>query len=352
MGPYLLIVGSVLTSFLLGEGILRLIVDPVDYLSPYLVADPVLGIRIEPHSAGHDAWGFRNRAVPARADIVAIGDSQTYGVSVRANDAWPAQLERMIAKKVYNLALGGYSPVQYHHLLGEKALKLNPSRVIVGLYYGNDLVGAYTSVNQVQMLIKQKTSKRVGRRVKDWLAHHSIFYRMATYSLDGAGFFRKNDSDNQDIAVLENGSVHAGFTPMKRWQGLNLEDFKVREGLQICLDRLRAMQGLCRERGVKFSVLLIPTKECVFADYIYRNRNLKRSEVIDRVIEHEQEADRIVKEYLTKNGIHYVEVLKALRSAVRNGKIYPSSDDGHPLPEGHRIIASALEQDGRWDTSK
>ena len=40
-----------------------------------MVADPILGHRIEPHTTGHDALGFRNAAAPARAHIVAIGES-------------------------------------------------------------------------------------------------------------------------------------------------------------------------------------------------------------------------------------------------------------------------------------
>ena len=58
----------------------------MDYLKPTLVADDFLDHRVVGHTGGHDAWGFRNRAVPSRADIVCIGDSMTYGVAARARD--------------------------------------------------------------------------------------------------------------------------------------------------------------------------------------------------------------------------------------------------------------------------
>lgn len=50
-------------------------------LQEYVVEDEELRIRIQPNAPGHDAWGFRNEVVPERVDIVAIGDSQTWGMN-------------------------------------------------------------------------------------------------------------------------------------------------------------------------------------------------------------------------------------------------------------------------------
>ena len=81
------------------------------------VRDPVLGRRLAPGAAGHDRWGFRNREVPPRGDVVTIGDSQTYGVGVPRLHSWPAQLAEITGRHVYNAALPGYSPIQYYELL-------------------------------------------------------------------------------------------------------------------------------------------------------------------------------------------------------------------------------------------
>ena len=77
----LLLTTSVIFSLVIAEGVLRLVLDPVDYLMPYLVSDEILGHKVEPYSAGHDAWGFRNKSVPVKSHFVAIGDSQTYGIA-------------------------------------------------------------------------------------------------------------------------------------------------------------------------------------------------------------------------------------------------------------------------------
>src|SRR5262245_48740245 len=134
---------SLLVCLFISEAVLRLLFEPVDYLRPYTVDDRILGHKVEPYSAGHDAWGFRNKSVPTKADIVAIGDSQTYGVAASAANSWPAVLQRLTHKSVYNLALGGYGPVQYDYLLENKAILLNPATIVVGFYFGNDLRDAF-----------------------------------------------------------------------------------------------------------------------------------------------------------------------------------------------------------------
>ena len=78
------------------------------------------------------------------AFAVAIGDSQTYGDEVSRQEAWPQRLAELTGRSVYNMALGGYGPVEYERLLPE-ALALSPQVVLVGLYAGNDLADAYLS---------------------------------------------------------------------------------------------------------------------------------------------------------------------------------------------------------------
>ena len=60
-----------------------------------------------------DALGFRNRAVPIVADVVALGDSQTVGRNATLDWSWPALLAEKLPVKqplVYNMASGGWGP--------------------------------------------------------------------------------------------------------------------------------------------------------------------------------------------------------------------------------------------------
>jgi len=127
-------------ALLLCELIARLVLNPVDYVSPVLVRDEILGIRL-PGKSGGDNWGFRNAKVPETAEIVAWGDSHTY--TVKMNEAWPKVLGAINGKNVYNLAMRGYGPNQHYYLLQTKAFGLKPATIICGLYMGDDFDSAY-----------------------------------------------------------------------------------------------------------------------------------------------------------------------------------------------------------------
>lgn len=99
----LLVMSSLSLSLLLGEVALRLSLEEIDYLRPDLVDHPVLFHAIARGSGGHDNWGFRNSDVPSKVDIVAIGDSQTYGASATAYNSWPSWLSPLSGKLVYNI---------------------------------------------------------------------------------------------------------------------------------------------------------------------------------------------------------------------------------------------------------
>jgi len=138
----LVVLASLAVGLLLCEGVARLFLDPVDYLSPSIVRDNILGIAIPPRSGGHDEWGFRNKAVPKSADIVTLGDSHTYGNTAKMTESWPFVLGRLTGMSVYNLGLGGYGPNQYLYLLKNKALGLHPRVIICGLWLGDDFDNA------------------------------------------------------------------------------------------------------------------------------------------------------------------------------------------------------------------
>jgi len=88
-----LVLLSIVLAILLSEFTARLFLYKVDYLQPYSYSDDKLGFAIKPYSAGHDKWGFRNRVFPDLVDIVAIGDSMTYGNCALSSYSWPALLE-------------------------------------------------------------------------------------------------------------------------------------------------------------------------------------------------------------------------------------------------------------------
>jgi len=136
---------AVAVALLLAEFAARLVLNPADFVKLEVVHDDILGGVPSPSArAAFDHWGFRNPKVPETADIVAEGDSHTYGNTARMVDSWPYVLSRLSGRQVYNMGLGGYGPNQYFYLSKTKALTLKPKMIIWGLYMGDDFENAFS----------------------------------------------------------------------------------------------------------------------------------------------------------------------------------------------------------------
>ncbi len=364
----ILSVVSIGLCLIVAEGIMRLFVDPLNFLRPYLTQDDILGASVQPHSAGHDAWGFRNKTVPDSADIVVIGDSQTYGYAASANNSWPAKLQTLLNKDIYNISLGAFSPPQYYYLLKSKAVKLHPDIIIAGFYFGNDLLGTYNMVYtkeywkylrnlsfttehktdfQAEHILRVRQGKFLGH-MRTWLSHHSVLYR--SFILSFGNIFRlfemRYGHHDKTITTFKDTTyhIHTGFTPKRRLDALNLKDPTIQEGLCLSLHLLRHMHELCLNLNIDFFILLIPTKENVYSEYIENNQSLQNSDMINTLLLNERKANSLVKAYLTSHHIPYYDVLEPLQQAAKHQTIYPQSPNGHPTKEGYAVIATALKQ--------
>ena len=357
---------------LAAEGILRLAFDPVDYLLPELEDDALLRNRVAPNSAGHDAWGYRNTHVPGKADIVTIGDSQTYGIGARASLAWPAQLARRTRRATYNLALGSYGPLEYEQLLQQKSLELRPSAIILGLYLGNDLLDAFNAVylrpgreslrhpevpeevirdardTVVRYSARKRSTKAFGG-LRYWLSRHSVLYRVATLSTKTSltriemKYFLPEDKPGHAIARTPGGRVIAGLTPGRRLAALDMESESVREGLRLTCEVLSRMNEFCRQHELTFGVVVIPTKESVYSHtdngYVFSAPDL-----VDAVTTNESLARRLVIEHMADEQIPFLDALPHLTRELPNRQPYHGGYDGHPNAVGYGAIAGAIPE--------
>jgi hypothetical protein len=79
--------------------------------------------------------------------ILAVGNSYTAGSEVVDEDTWPAQLERMLRKRVINAGVGGYG-VDQSVLNAERLIPmLKPRAVIIGIYQEDIQRVAYANYN-------------------------------------------------------------------------------------------------------------------------------------------------------------------------------------------------------------
>jgi hypothetical protein len=330
----------------------RLLTSP-DHVIPPTVPDARLGHRPNPVYPGHDRKGFRNLAVPAKAHVVALGDSQTHGTSsVAPEDAWPKQLESMIGKTVYSMAYGGYGPT-HSLVLWDEAVALSPQIVIEAFYVGNDLFDSFNHVYNQGQLPELKSSdlqlqasvreaeqsepiaKRVERMfymvymgaipaavdeeatavtrdgfsLRRLLWQHSKLYgllRRARY--ESTRLIKKPNNTPQDewettkafaaahpayCQVFSDGQFKTVFTSEYRLSALDLGDSRIVEGLQISLRAIQRMHGFAAARNIRFLVVLIPTKEAVFHQ-LWQHPSM----IYRRLTENEERVWRITRDFL------------------------------------------------------
>ena len=128
---------SLLISLVILEAGLRFFTPyPVSRISNKLHHE-ILGHVMDVNMKEIDEHGFRNETLQI-IDIVALGDSHTYGFNVSSDNSWPKLLGHKTGKNVYNYGVGGYGILQYQYLLN-KSIESSPDVVLLGIYLANDL---------------------------------------------------------------------------------------------------------------------------------------------------------------------------------------------------------------------
>ncbi len=352
--------GGTIAALALGEALVRGL-DLRAFRPQAALEDPELGYRLAPERGELDEWGFRNAGVPDRAEIVCLGDSQTYGVGVRADEAWPAVLARESGTNVYAMALGGYGPIQAL-VLAERALELSPRVIVYALYLGNDVQDAWRFAGLPRWKELQASGidypadpggpAREGRApnlamaAADALEAHS---RLLGRLLSGVQDRLKTASYLADVhggegpgLAWEEGPLRTQFTPAYRLRALDLAQPDVRDGLRItelCLGRIAA---LTREHDCTFVLLLLPTKERVYHRY-GRERDRDAVAPLDVLAAAEEQ---LANELLAQAGarkIVVIDPLDPLVSALERGEaLWPPTPDGHFTARGQAILGGIV----------
>ena len=379
----LLTLAGLLFSLLVAEGALR-IVEKIQTgdraIENKLIDDPVLGLKLAPHAQGHDANGFRNDTVPPQVDIVALGDSQTWGVNVERQDAWPQQLAKLSGHSVYNMALGGFGPVQYRVLLSE-AIRLNPKMIVVGLYLGNDIYDAYRMTYQYDAHRSLRNTKTSGELSVDtvgpradafWQQEKQFHATFGRASLSGMSFWLREHlalgrllnragvwpgSGDVDFeidkhwamaypdrgAFSEASGQETVFTTAYRLAGLDLEEVRNAEGLRITKELLAQLQPELDGKPVKLLVLLVPTKETVYATA--RPEKMGLDPTYKRLVEMEGRIRFELIATCEAKQVQCVDALPYLSDALQRGeRLYPTSTESHPNAQGYSVLATAVNK--------
>ena len=364
--------------------------------------DSALGLRLNPDYPSHDRDGFRNAAVLQHADIVAIGDSQTYGANNQAKDAWPQQLGALSGKPVYSMAVGGYGPVQYL-MLTPGGLAKHPAWLVTGLYDGNDLFDSFHMVyTQKQMtdlaskdaavlgaIDRAQAANRIedvadhfsaittgdfgaqasesaetklsllGRAVQQFKSHcktwnlfrtiRRIVMEKGVSSQSGLldkmawnSLTKKAANSNGYWLAFEKGSTRTILVPSYRAIALDMNDPRIAEGARISEDAMKRSQAEAQAANAKFAVLMIPTKELVFYR-AFSNSGDATIQQLSSLAAMEMQFRAQFQRNVCDQGIVCIDPLPALSASLKAGRSpYPLDFDGHPNAIGHAVLADAV----------
>lgn len=353
-------------ALLLGEFVARRFLNPSDYLGVEMVHDDILGaVPSATAKAGFDAWGFRNREVPKTADIVAVGDSHTFGNTAKMDESWPYVLGRMTGRQVYNMGMGGYGPNQYFYLSNSKALSLKPNVIVWGLYMGDDFQNAYAISYGLKYWanLRKLPDRDVDadtwdppapkpnllRKVRVWLSGHSVIYQVVFHA--SAGGRIQGETQIRNAAQLYPGAATSlivpeknileTFRPQSMLSRLDQDNPEILEGMRITFDLIRQMNETCQQQHIRFVVVVIPIKEEVFSDYLEHNPKLPLSNVMDKLLPNDRLARQKTFAFLAESKIPYVDPLPALRNSLGTELYARSATDMHPGKNGYRVIGEA-----------
>lgn len=364
LGNLILLTVSVILTLALMETALQILDLPRQPMKPDKIKDPILVYKIPADWPGVDKDGFRNRSIPARADVVTLGDSHTYGLNADIESNWPGQLAKLTGLSVYNLGIGGYGPLQYYYLF-DRALQLKPKFIVVGLYLPNDIKGVchpylrteYWKTRAAREGIELRycgnarfsdeegeNEKRSGLldNIGSLIANSKIGALVSMTARRLRAYLPKDNERNVVVQDDKNDTVMSKSRLRVLRDSMDMKQAEIAQSLAVTKTLLSRMAAQSRSNGIELIVMVIPSKEYIFYRYL-SGASQPLPEVHMQLATNENALRSDIMDWLKMQSIPYVDVAPNLLGAVRTqGRIYPHDNDGHPLPAGYAAYAQGL----------
>ena len=316
-----------------------------------------------------DKRGFRNKTDLEKYDIVVLGDSFTEGSNVPDDEGWAVLLEQKSKRTVYNLGMGGGSPVTYLETLKKFGPALSPKTVLCMLYEGNDFRDS-----------NFQREDTFGRRLGNYFKNSPLrraFINFLIYRLGS----KDNDPPKDSVAT---GNTPAGadttlvkalswlpvavpegpdakyyaFTVKSLLVHLDKRDaFLHSKGCQKTFVKIGQIKEVCDAENIRLIIVYAPDKPHVLLPLIrykvspedlraflaLKTNNLPPvHKLMDTVLAHAEIEESVVKEFCQQESIEFVSLAESLRKSITLGQqIYFTYDD-HWTPIGHEVAANTI----------
>lgn len=305
-----------------------------DYQSrDFILKDPFANVRAKPlyydvtgFLGPHDILGFRNLNVPDVADVVVIGDSQTYGNNAVLENNWPSQFAKRLKGKrpvMYSMAVGGWGAVQYMNMLTYATVFL-PRVVIVAFYTGND------PQESISLVYADERWAPLRPDIRPDLS-----------SIPPSPGFPPPASETWPVHFPDGTSTV--FSPSLRLVSNDTSYETVRAGYQVMEKAAQLMATTAQQSNFRLVLTIIPTKELVYSEKLKKN-NIQATADYMKLISLEQlNISRLSQSFRSLPGVEYVDLVAPLQQAALGKRpLYPADMNGHPVDHGYSVISEAL----------
>lgn len=323
-------VGEVIAPFF--DGVFRES-DTYSSHEDFILKDPYTRVRAKPlypNIGGigpHDILGFRNLAVPNSADIIIIGDSQTYGNNALISNNWPGHLGKHLDKEkvkasIYNMSVGGWGSAQYLYI-SEKAKKLKPRAIIVAYYTGNDPIDSFLTVYGIE--------KFSSLRINSTLSAN-----------DAPPGVKLKSTGPENWHVNFKDGVSTTFTPKYRLAS-NKNHPAVDAGYEIMAKTAFLISQSMKESNIATFFTIIPTKEYAYYPKIMDEKIDPRKDYLELISAERKRIQWFSKKLKSIDGATYIDIIEHLqRKSLEKEPLYLENVNGHPISLGYKVIGNKL----------
>jgi GDSL-like Lipase/Acylhydrolase family len=286
-----------------------------------------------------DTHGFNNRDPwPPTADIVAIGDSLTFGYGVPPDEAWPALIGRALPDTaIINLGLIGAGPQQYLRVYETFGIPLQPKILLLGFFVTND----FWDAEMFDSWLKSKVGgnymvwRDFGRKTGDRSSslHQALrashLYKWATFIREVYRTWRAGEPKTLQLAG--GGQVQLSPSHIARMTANIEPDHPV---FELVIGALERMHAIATSHGTQMIVVLQPGKEETYLPLLNGTNGDLDGATTD--------PGAPLRAALEERGIEYLDLLPVFREHAKVGAKLFYEIDGHPNLEGYRLIAEQV----------
>jgi len=325
-----------------------------------------------------DSEGFRNRSVPERFDIAALGDSFTDAMTMEEEASWPSQLEKRLGVAVQNYGTAGFGPQQERLILQDFALQHRPRIVVLAYFAGNDLFDAEAFDQFQRSGVAQREAP--GWRIKEVVSRADTWFVTSALRAGIRWLGKPHDPPLAAAAVKrrEPGIPHNGgpsfdrgmFTvpvearavrfafmpPYLNTLNFSVTDLRARAGWKLTAAAIRDMRELSRSAGATFVVMFVPFKSQVYLPLVERAFSPEAlrdalsfyldtyQRPIDLEVLHRNRLAQndLMRGFCEAEQIPFLDTTPMLEARLRTGENVYFPDESHLNEAGEALVAESL----------